>query len=141
MLEPPAPPGWRIVGVVGPAVAKFDDQGNAGALGKKVADEQGSERRRGGEDRIRSPLLEEVERALPRRGQPADALVGKIEQQLIGLGEEASMVGGPARPLPRIHCCRTGARAGPAAPEQAPEERQKLGVGKGVSGRVESGWG
>src|SRR3546814_14425056 len=31
MLEPPAPPGWRIVGVVGPAVAKFDDQGNAGA--------------------------------------------------------------------------------------------------------------
>src|SRR3546814_13763361 len=99
MLEPPAPPGWRIVGVVGPAVAKFDDQGNAGALGKKVADEQGSERRRGGEDRIRSPLLEEVERALPRRGQPADALVGKIEQQLIGLGEEASMVGGPARPL------------------------------------------
>src|SRR3546814_1010017 len=27
MLEPPAPPGWRIVGVVGPAVAKFDDQG------------------------------------------------------------------------------------------------------------------
>src|SRR3546814_17901567 len=69
MLEPPAPPGWRIVGVVGPAVAKFDDQGNAGALGKKVADEQGSERRGGGEDRIRRSEERRVGKECVRTGR------------------------------------------------------------------------
>src|SRR3546814_14900502 len=118
MLEPPAPPGWRIVGVVGPAVAKFDDQGNAGALGKKVADEQGSERRRGGEDRIRSPLLEEVERGLPRRGKPADALVGNIDKQLLRLGAEDFILGGSSQPITRIHRCRIRRAADTGATER-----------------------
>src|SRR3546814_266426 len=107
-LQPAAPPGRRIVGVVRPVVAELDDEGNAGGPGEQIADEERGKGRCRGEDGIRAPVLEEAERTAPRRRQPADPVVGKIEQQLIELGEIAAVVGGIRRWRLVARCRRSG---------------------------------